>query len=594
MVKRIKVTQKKPVSWLAPKGLVQTAIKAMQAALFGAYADRRETIAALSPHETDSDTKPISYANERELWFDYIADTGDGWDATYAIACLVGEDTLDVAGADRRLKRGAFTILGGDEVYPTATREDYQERLIDPFWCAHATDDEPPKVYALPGNHDWYDGLTSFMRLFLQLDRKIGPWQAHQRRTYFAIELPHNWWIWGVDVQLESDIDAPQVEYFKHYADKLTRSDRVILCTPEPSWVEGADDKYRKLKNIKIKTHENLVFLEDLIHKAGAKIPLRIAGDLHHYARYEGRDRKDQLITCGGGGAFLHSTHPLPDSVNLISTFGQWFDKKVVSPSAAWCKQQRKKVFLRIWDNHGFAVAVAAIYAFYAWVLEAASEGLVDYPAPHLSLFDYFAQKSDCPIVPWSRVTSHSLFALLLTLAIVIGPAVYGIKMKRFATSSTWPVIGGLLHGAAHLFTAIYLMWLFSSWGSYHFLFGLVPIFFLGLFFGTFYMALYLYLANLLYDGHDEEVFSCQAITGYKCFARFHLTRKGLTLYPIGLATVPKAWRPAEVALGLPPQKIRGELTYDLSAPDNLKRIFEPDPPGALQPRLIEPPIKIG
>ena len=430
MVKRINVTQKKPVSWLAPKGLVQTAIKAMQASLLRAYADRRETIAALSPDETDRGTKPISYAKKRELWFDYIADTGDGWDATYAIACLAGEDTLDVAGANRRLKRGAFTILGGDEVYPTATREDYQERLIDPFWCAHATDEDPPKVYALPGNHDWYDGLTSFMRLFLQQDRKVGPWQAHQRRTYFAIELPHNWWIWGVDVQLESDIDAPQVEYFKHYADKLTRSDRVILCTPEPSWVEGADDKYRKLKNIKIKTHENLVFLEDLIHKAGAKIPLRIAGDLHHYARYEGRDRKDQLITCGGGGAFLHSTHPLPDSVNLISTFGQWFDKKVVSPSAAWCKQQRKKVFLRIWDNQGFAVAVAAIYAFYAWVLEAASEGLVDYPAPHLSLFDYFAQKSDCPIVPWSRVTSHSLFALLLTLAIVIGPAVYGIKIE--------------------------------------------------------------------------------------------------------------------------------------------------------------------
>ena len=47
----------------------------------------------------------------------------------------------------------------------------------------------PPDMYALPGNHDWYDGLTSFMRLFCQ-GGWVGAWRTRQRRSYFAVKLP--------------------------------------------------------------------------------------------------------------------------------------------------------------------------------------------------------------------------------------------------------------------------------------------------------------------------------------------------------------------------------------------------------------------
>ena len=36
-----------------------------------------------------------------------------------------------------------------------------------------------PTVYAIPGNHDWYDGLTGFLRQFGQ-DRWLGGWRTHQ------------------------------------------------------------------------------------------------------------------------------------------------------------------------------------------------------------------------------------------------------------------------------------------------------------------------------------------------------------------------------------------------------------------------------
>ena len=42
-----------------------------------------------------------------------------------------------------------------------------------------------------------------------------------------------------------------------------------------------------------------------------------LAGDLHHYSRYASTDCDVQLITSGGGGAFLHPTHQLQRHVGL-------------------------------------------------------------------------------------------------------------------------------------------------------------------------------------------------------------------------------------------------------------------------------------
>ncbi len=50
-------------------------------------------------------------------------------------------------------------------------------------------------MLALAGNHDWYDGLTTFLRLFC-VGRPIGGWRTEQTRSYFAARLPHDWWGW--------------------------------------------------------------------------------------------------------------------------------------------------------------------------------------------------------------------------------------------------------------------------------------------------------------------------------------------------------------------------------------------------------------
>ena len=81
-----------------------------------------------------------------------------------------------------------------------------------------------PTVYAIPGNHDWYDGLTGFMRLFGQDDRWLGGWRTNQTRSYFAVELPHDWWLWGIDIQSDSLIDEPQLDFFGRVRDRGGRA----------------------------------------------------------------------------------------------------------------------------------------------------------------------------------------------------------------------------------------------------------------------------------------------------------------------------------------------------------------------------------
>src|SRR5262249_49095264 len=133
------------------------------------------------------------------------------------------------------LTRGRILVLGGDQVYPTASRDAYRARLLEPFETAYRTLVEKwsaadaPDLYAVPGNHDWYDGLRAFLGVFCRRrlagdwvtqreGRLIGGRATQQTRSYFAIKLPGTWWLCGLDIQLEGYIDQPQVDFFTHVA----------------------------------------------------------------------------------------------------------------------------------------------------------------------------------------------------------------------------------------------------------------------------------------------------------------------------------------------------------------------------------------
>ena len=54
-----------------------------------------------------------------------------------------------------------FVVVSSDVVYPTGAMRDYEAK----FWLPFKGVTRP--VYAIPGNHDWYDALEGFDATFL-------------------------------------------------------------------------------------------------------------------------------------------------------------------------------------------------------------------------------------------------------------------------------------------------------------------------------------------------------------------------------------------------------------------------------------------
>lgn len=125
------------VHWFSPIVLLKTAKKVMDSTLFGQYADRRLVHAALDSPINEKTLIKESCGGEEgicgqkdqsEIWVDYVADLGDGFDSTYAIAYLIGQKNLQINDGPE-LPRADCLIMGGDQVYPDASREEYKIRM---------------------------------------------------------------------------------------------------------------------------------------------------------------------------------------------------------------------------------------------------------------------------------------------------------------------------------------------------------------------------------------------------------------------------------------------------------------------------------
>src|SRR5262245_39111018 len=159
--------------WYDPRHLLKTGIRVGIATIFGEFLDRRELFGNRDDPSVAKPDPQHDYSGRSELWIDFVADSGDGWDSTYAVARLLARERLALswtADAETGMESphqavtrpGNVLVFGGDQVYATASRDEYRRRFIAPF--EQATRAENAKdtlaaadVYAIPGNHDWYD-----------------------------------------------------------------------------------------------------------------------------------------------------------------------------------------------------------------------------------------------------------------------------------------------------------------------------------------------------------------------------------------------------------------------------------------------------
>jgi hypothetical protein len=620
-------TLPKMVKWYSPSHLISTGWRSVVSELFGQYADQRIMQATIDGFAPDVMAKVVgryNYSDLRQLggdantvWVDYVADLGDGFDSTYAMASLISAPSLDIAGAGK-LPAAKLLIMGGDQVYPYPTRKAYRERFTFPYSTALPSPRDGAwrrLLFVLPGNHDWYDGLSSFDYMFCKArfghtgENRIGGWLCPQHRSYFAIRLPHNWWIWGADIQLAQYLDAGQILYFEGVAEAMkqhpTEAPKLILCTAEPSWNYDKDES--------LQGEDNLSTITKIATDAGARVCAVVAGDLHHYSRYTAKDAGTSFITAGGGGAYFSPTHYL-QNIRKISWDGKKLDldlrckvqdglttqEPTCWPSRGASRRLSLSTLAFPIRNYGFAVALGVIYWVMIWMFsttpyggKTVGETLIRDPNfhwwPGIFMLAPFAAASNVILGIWCLV----LWAVLYGYA----DGAWGGKVK---------LVLGTLHWLAHLAMMIALYYAVSyfslylvktlwpqaremlqnlelqSSGDVRELFRTIVIFppvmiFIGGIAAGFVWGAYLTI-SCLFGLHCDQAFASMGMPDFKNFLRMKIEPSKLTIYPIGLRRTPRrrSWRYVE--------------RKDAGAGSEGPAIVPRRP---LRPRLIEGPIEI-
>jgi len=273
---------------------------------------------------------------ERDLWLDFVADTGDDVAVSRAVARLIfAEYELpdpDAEGSSLRAPRGEILLFGGDTAYPVATAQEITNRVIVPFnQILEALPPGPPRVLlGIPGNHDWYDGLDGFARMFRRtaddeegvarpsvagisqrmieryaewarqfvrggkIDKPkalaLSGYQPVQSASYFALPLTSRLDLYAVDRQLRN-LDTRQVRYFDAWRMRSPEVSPLVML-PDPLFAFGAPSP------------TGTAMVEALNLDLEAKPHFLLSGDVHHYERLQ--HGRALHVTAGGGGAFLH------------------------------------------------------------------------------------------------------------------------------------------------------------------------------------------------------------------------------------------------------------------------------------------------
>ena len=474
-----------------------------------------------------------------------MADTGDGWQATYTMAYLLTNSTLTVSRCS--LKRAQIVILGGDEVYPVASGKMYSDRLSYPFdeaahdiekqinpQCLHRKD-----IFLIPGNHDWYDSLGSFTKRFLAVKepngkrcRNLGNFRVQQLRSYFVLTLPNNWEIWAVDVQLGHNIDNDQYTFFKERAKCVTCNTKIVLCSAEPTIVNG------NRKPDGVLDEDNRVFglqrIRMLARERGARVMVELAGDTHNYQHYKicKTDNKcdpytRHHIVSGGGGAFLHPNHAFPknrtvDGESYTAHVGKRYPDETQSRRLSW------RILGFSFFHKKMDLMIGALYVLMYW-------------------------GGDCAFWKPDFVIQHP-FSSLLIAGTVLGCGFFGrsgcSSRYRWDGVKSWTV--GLIHGGTQIFasfselefrqmTSEYLLSLAGSenWICYLevFLPRVATVVIGGIFGGTL-LGVYLWGTLTFLKMHSNEAFAALAYPDYKHFLRCRLKGKELEINVVGVEKI--------------------------------------------------------
>ena len=222
------------VKWADPLVLLRTWRSIRRSAAFDTASDQRRS-------QPDGAKPWTGLANRDGALVDFVADTGDGFPATYTVAYMASREMLCVGG--EHTQRGDLLVFGGDLVYPIPSRDGYDNRLLGPFKAALPSGDQRYAVLAIPANHDWYDNLNWFSYWFLQpgaVDRGPGARAAAE-----LLRRPAPRWMVAHrrGLALDTDLDEKQARFIVSVGKKMVPGEGVVLVVAKPAWLADAGSK---------------------------------------------------------------------------------------------------------------------------------------------------------------------------------------------------------------------------------------------------------------------------------------------------------------------------------------------------------------
>jgi 3',5'-cyclic AMP phosphodiesterase CpdA len=266
------------------------------------------------------EVQPEGIIESEDFSFIIIGDPGEGDASQHSLRSQL----LDVS----RQPDVKFVVISSDVVYPSGAMKDYEAR----FWLPFMGVTKP--VYAIPGNHDWYDALEGFAATFFEPDAARNAMKARveednhltsttdshieqliaeatrlqglyripvqrQKLPYFQFQTD-TFALFAVDTGVARQIDPAQQSWLEKALKAADGKTKMVLLG-HPFYAGGHD----QTDGI-----ENFEALKELLTKY--EVDIIMGGDTHdleyyleHQRNSSGGERFVRHFVNGGGGAYL-------------------------------------------------------------------------------------------------------------------------------------------------------------------------------------------------------------------------------------------------------------------------------------------------
>jgi hypothetical protein len=257
-----------------------------------------------------------------------------------------------------------FLIISSDVVYPSGALKDYEKK----FWMPFKGVEKP--VYAIPGNHDWYDALEGFNTTFLkpgiakramtarinadlkisstneaQIDEMISKTQkwreaygvptGFQQAPFFQVSTG-DFVLIALETGVKRQIDTLQMTWLKNVLE-ASKGKFVMVMAGHPFFAIG---EYQGSLNPDFEALHNLL--------RQYRVPLVMAGDTHDLEYYIETEKNGDGHTMhhmvnGGGGAYLSIGTAMADTSRMPTSDYAFYPSygplvKKIDELTAWYK----------------------------------------------------------------------------------------------------------------------------------------------------------------------------------------------------------------------------------------------------------------